>query len=182
MGYPFFLRTGLGSAKHYWKNTCFVPDAQSIARHIYEIIEWSEFVSLIGLPYSIWAVRKFIPFVSTFPAFHGLPVNRERRYFIENGRVLCHHPYWPEAAIEGHTAEANWKGKLAEINHEPADEISFLSSLAAKVSMAFEDAWSVDFALAQDGQWYAIDMALMRVSFHWPECPNHPEALQEISP
>jgi len=32
-------------------------------------------------------------------------------------------------------------------------------------------AWSLDWAFATDGTWYAIDMAPAASSFHWPGCP-----------
>ncbi len=40
------------------------------------------------------------------------------------------------------------------------------------ISAHFEGAWSLDWARHKDGSWYAIDMAPMQVSYHWPDCPN----------
>lgn len=34
VGYPFFLRSGQVSGKHEWENSCFVPNEESIKRHV----------------------------------------------------------------------------------------------------------------------------------------------------
>lgn len=176
-GYPVFLRSGHGSGKHYWKNTCFVRSAEDVPSHVGAIIEWSEAVDMMGLPTRTWAVREFLPLVSSFYAFKDLPVNRERRYFFGDGAVLCHHPYWPEYAIDKHTEEPDWKAKLAALNDEPDDEVAFLTAETEKVARVFREAgearpWSLDWAQTKDGQWYAIDMAIGAQSYHWDGCPN----------
>lgn len=179
-GYPVFLRTGHGSGKHEWRETCFVPRATALPAHVYNIVVWSNVVDFIGLPTNVWAVRQMLPMLSTFTAFDGFPVNKERRYFIEDGKVLCHHSYWPEFAVEGHTTEPGWQAKLAALNEETPDEVAMLTKLSEHVASAFagDGAWSLDWAQTQHGTWYAIDMAEMRRSFHWPGCPNAPAQKQ----
>ena len=65
LGYPVFLRNGHGAGKHYWERTCRVPDADSMASHVYEIAEWGECTSIVGLPLCTWAVREMLPLVTT---------------------------------------------------------------------------------------------------------------------
>jgi hypothetical protein len=119
-GYPAFLRTGQTSGKHFWNRTCFLESADNINQCIYELVEFSEIADFIGLPYGTWAVREFLNLESSFTAFPGrMPVNMERRYFIEDGHVLCHHPYWPAYSIEDQRPSApNWRDLLGKLNLE----------------------------------------------------------------
>lgn len=175
-GYPVFLRTGHGSGKHEWKSTCFVERPEDMGQHMFNLVEWSACVDLVGLPTRVWAVRKFLHLDSDFIAFDGFPVNRERRYFIADGRVRCSHPYWPEGAVAqsyGIDVEVpDWREKLAALNEETPDEIAHLTRLSEQVAAHFDGAWSLDWAMDVEGKWWAIDMAPAGMSFHWPACPE----------
>jgi ATP-grasp domain, R2K clade family 3 len=171
LGYPLFARTDLASGKHSWANTCYVPSADVLIRHVLNICEENEMAQIIGLDYCAIVLREFLQLETSFTAFAGFPVNKERRYFVRDGEVLCHHPYWPEGSIENHTNEPHWREKLVKLNAEDADEIALLSDYAVRVSKALGDCWSVDFAKAKDGKWYLIDMAQGHESFHWAGCP-----------
>jgi len=94
-GLPCFLRTGYGSGKHQWGETCYVTDPNTIADHVYHLVEWSELVSMIGLPYDVFAVRTLIKTRPVFKAFLGFPVTREFRVFARDGAVEHTQPYWP---------------------------------------------------------------------------------------
>lgn len=188
-----FLRTGYLSAKHSYRNTCNIdvdPEsvtAADLARPVCELLDHS---NNAWLPADVWAVRQFIPLEARFTCFCDLPIARERRYFIVGGGVQCHHPYWPAAALAEwfdsrqraiDDFECNipgpppdWAADLAELNTESDEEVELLSGLARQVAAEFEgdEGWSLDFAKGQDGQWYAIDMALAAESFHWEGCPH----------
>lgn len=177
-GFPVFLRTGHGSGKHEWKDTCFVASAGNMHAHVMGLLEWSEMVDMMGLPTETWVVREFLSLATTFHAFYGgMPINKERRYFFENGKVVCQHPYWPEVSIQDPDCE-DWAAKLAELNAESPEEIAFLTAETERVAAAFlqvhdlDGAWSLDWAYAADGRWYAIDMAVAGRSFHWDGCPQ----------
>ena len=173
MGYPAFLRAGDTSAKHRWKNTCYLSSRDELQRHVTELVEFGECSSLSGLFYNVWAVREFIPMHSTFTAFGGdLPINRERRYFVGDGKIICHHPYWPASAIYLHSKDEDWILKLELLNEESPSEIETLSAMALKAASAFDGKWSLDFSQATDGKWWAIDMAPMERSYHWEGCAN----------
>jgi hypothetical protein len=73
-------------------------------QHVYEIAEYSECADMIGIPWDTWVVREFLPTIpiGVCPGYGNMPVCREFRYFIEDGRYVCSHPYWPrEALIDG---------------------------------------------------------------------------------
>jgi len=170
-GPPVFLRTGQTSHKHGWRRTCYVTDLDALVGHVRELVEFSEIADMIGLPYQTWVLREFLDLDARFTAFDGMPVAVERRFFVAGGRVVCHHPYWPVEAIEGHTDEADWRRLLAETNAVTEAESATLLPMAQRVAEVFHD-WSVDFARTKAGDWYAIDMALARTSYHWPDCEH----------
>lgn len=169
--YPVFLRTGHGSGKHAWSSTCYLMHASEISTHVFNLVEWSATVDIAGLPTDTWAVRTFVPLHASFSAFHGMPVARERRYFIHNGVVQCSHPYWPKESIFMASAE-NWPVLLEELDRLTSDELDTVSSLATQVAESFKDEgyWSLDLAQARDGSWLALDMAQGLYSYHAPSC------------
>lgn len=177
IGYPVFLRTDLCSGKHGWKDTCFVRNPNDLESHVAAVCDANEMWSLAGLPYCAMVVREFLELETSFTAFDGnMPINTERRYFIDQGKVLCHHPYWPEDAFNEHPSrmarDTDWRAKLAAMNTESEQEIELLSEYARRVGKVMPEYWSVDFAKARAGKWYLIDMALGKNSYHWPNCPK----------
>lgn len=167
---PVFIRTDLSSAKHYWERSCFYDGTNELWKHLWEIIEFNLCADLMGLPFKALVVREFILMDSRFIAFRGnMPVNPERRYFIDKGKVLCRHPYWFEGAILYPNLE-NWKKVLREINTEDKQEIKLLTNYAQKVAKVLSGFWSVDFCKAKDEKWILIDCALGERSWHPEDC------------
>jgi hypothetical protein len=167
--YPVFLRTGHTSAKHSWKDSCYVESEERLRRCVWELIEFS-LMQIFELPIDIWVIREFLDLDIRFSAFWGdMPIATERRYFVEDGRVICSHPYWPAEAFERtHPKPEDWVARLAEMN---AVEIpQSIRADSEHVSAHFEGAWSLDWARHSNGSWYAIDMAPAEVSYHWPDC------------
>ncbi len=174
-GYPAFLRTGHGAAKHGWQQTCRVPSEVYLDRHVMRIVEWSAMTDFVGLSTNVWAMRRMLRLRSSFTAFDNFPVNIERRYFVEAGAVICHHSYWPPAAVaEGKPDDSHWKAKLTKMNVESPAEVAHLTRLSEQVARGFlgDGAWSLDWALDEDGTWIAIDMAPAERSFHWAGCTS----------
>jgi hypothetical protein len=175
MFYPCFLRTDLASGKHHWKDSCFVDDEAKIQKHVFEVVESNLMADITGLDFKAFAVREYIPMDSKFTAFYGdMPVNPERRYFVKDGTVVCHHPYWVEEAIEeSKTPSApNWRELSKEMNIETESEISLLTNYALMVTGKLSGAWSVDFCKAKDGRWILIDLAVANRSWHPQNCPH----------
>lgn len=166
MGYPCFLRTGHTSGKFEWRDTCFVASREVLPAHVAALVEYSECVDLIGLPYHVWAVRELLPTRSYGTAFRGMPVCKEFRVFVEGPQVRCWHPYWPENSFKGNLpAEYNELCKLEE------EDQRIVLDMASKVGYMMNNQWSVDVLLTDRG-WYVTDMARAESSWHWPECPN----------
>ncbi|MGB9886659.1 MAG: ATP-grasp domain-containing protein [Moorellales bacterium] len=169
-GYPVFIRTDQASGKHEWENSCFVASEEDLPRCLGGVIEFNEMADLE--PRAI-VIRRYIPLESAFTAFRGMPVARERRYFVLDGRVVCHHPYWPEDAVRflpGRQPQG-WREKLAALNEETLDEIELLNDYAVRLAAALPGYWSLDFARGAGGVWYFIDAARGELSWH-PECPH----------
>ncbi len=192
LGYPVFIRTDQASGKHDWKNACFVEREDSLFGNICKVVEFNELAGFWGLHPEALVFRRFIKLEAKFTAFYGgMPVAKERRYFVRDGIVECHHPYWIHDAIEDwdkrrHTLMArvkripdtqnigdmpkDWREILSELNRETLEEINLLSKYAAEIGKAIGPGyWSVDFAKGKDGVWYFIDMAEGEKSWH-PEC------------
>jgi hypothetical protein len=121
-------------------------------------------------------VREFIYLSYRFRAFGGLPIGCERRYFIRDGEVICHHPYWVKEAIKFYQQSKNWENLpwqmwLKELNTESEIEVRILTNIAEMVGSVLPGSWSVDFAKDREGKWWLIDMALAEQSWH-PPCKN----------
>ena len=166
IGCPVFMRTDLCSAKHGFEGTCYIGTPADIGRNIFSLVE--ETVCNWLDPCAI-AIREYLPPVYSFTAFRGLPVGRERRHFVEDGRVLCRHPYWPEEAIEpGRPDNPAWRDLLRGASEETVEESGLLTQYACALSGALPGAWSVDFMCTERG-WFFIDCALAKDSWH----PEH---------
>ena len=177
VGYPLFLRTDMSSAKHQWERTCFVPKVEDIFKHIRALIDETLTAGIFGeLDPNALVFREFLHLYSTFTAFSGLPIARERRYFIRDGVVECHHAYWIYDAIERGWGQRynNWRQLLFNLNREHKNEIKLLTSYAKRVAEVLRGYWSVDFACSKSRTWYLIDMAEGEKSWH-PEHSKHSE-------
>ena len=172
---PFFLRTDLASGKHEWLATCFVPslDGKVVESHVERVIEFNLCADLLGLPFRALVVREYIPMDEAFTAFLGTPINPERRYFVKDGAVTCHHPYWIEDAIRfwhPFPEPCGWRELLKKANTETPEEVDLLSGYALKAARVLEGSWSVDFCRGRDGTWYLIDCATAERSYHPTPC------------
>lgn len=171
IGFPCFLRTGHTSGKHRWRDTCFVEVPDRLERHVLMLVEESEMVGMMGLPYDVWAVRELLPTkpLATCPNYGGMPVNREFRYFVESEDVQCFHPYWPRAALEQGGLSVDDAARVAE-ELERVDRLDLVDSLACRAGEALGGAWSIDLLETERG-WYITDCALAKDSWHWDGCP-----------
>ena len=178
IGFPLFMRTDNSSCKHRWLKTCYVPDIDSLEYHFFELLSTSAMQGWMSYNDTGLSFREFLELDygyygdTKFTAFYGeFPVNKERRYFIKDGGIQCHHPYWYPNAIRNSNIESpNKEMILEQINSENKMEIELLSKYALEVASVFSDYWSVDFAKGLNEKWYLIDMARGENSFHWLEC------------
>jgi hypothetical protein len=182
IGWPCFLRTGHGSGKHQWNDTCYVPARSELAQHVFNLIEWSHVVDLMGLPTNAWAIRELL---QTEPLFHcqaygNFPVTREFRYFVnEDGLIVHHQPYWPDMAVEqGRPDDPAWKLKLHNANQRTSAERAQLRDLAHMSWQAVGGGyWSIDILQDANDQWYVTDMAEALRSFMYD-----PETQADMNP
>jgi len=175
LGLPVFIRTDQLSGKHEWSKTCFLNSyaEKDLQQHIWALTDATLGCDVMGRPVNAFAFREYIPMASKYTAFFGqMPVNPERRYFIENGKVLCHHPYWIKEAIVNPSVK-NWSKLSDKMNEETTGEIVLLMGYALRVADVMNGFWSVDFCKARDGRWILIDMALGESSWHPEECQNN---------
>lgn len=173
MGYPVFMRTDLSSGKHAYLKSCYVGSRRDVEKNLFGLIEQN---ALRDLFFSTIIIREFIYLDYRFKAFGGLPIAIERRYFIIDGKVACHHPYWIEDAIRFYKESKQWentlwKRSLQELNTESEIEVTILSNYAKMIAEVLDGNWSIDFAKGKDGCWWLIDMALAEESWH-PDCKN----------
>lgn len=163
IGLPVFLKTGYTSNKHSWKESCFVSDLKKLKSHIFSLVEFSACATPDRfMPCDFWAVREIIKTKSYFTYFHGeMPITKERRIFVRNGKIECSHSYWPEKVFEGIE-----KKKFKQLDKLTIKDKKELFSMAQYVSTIFQGYWSCDFLLGKNGQWYLTDMAIGEQSYH----------------
>ena len=187
IGYPLFLRTDLASGKHNWNKSCYVEKEEDLISHVREVLEFNYMADILGLPCKALVFREYIPLESYFVAFWGeMPVAKERRVFVRDGKVICHHAYWVEAAIVDGTRRVwnklptDWKEILdKKINAISIDEEAHLLKYALLVAKAIKGYWSVDFAKAKTGEWVLIDMGKGECSWHQEDCEFNTTAYKE---
>lgn len=187
LGWPCFLRTDHTSHKHGWRETCFLGGPTDIPRHVWNLIEFSEMVSfgVVDLSWDRWAVREMLPTIhhGSCPGYGNMPITREFRFFVADGRVQCWHPYWPAEALEAGGAVFKDGFSVETLNHLDQEELDHITSIVEAAGAAVGGAWSIDVLQAHLGghDWFVTDMALAEDSFHWPGCPNT-NALSAPSP
>lgn len=178
IGYPLFLRSDQGSGKHEWKDTCYVPFEGALLKHVAQLVAWHEMAGILGLSFRALVFREFLTLDAPFTAFNDMPVARERRYFVRDGKAVCWHPYWAEQAVLAYRGAtplpADWQQQLAQLNAMDDAEVQALTTMAETFGKRNPGYWSVDFARTRAGRWVLIDAARGEVSWHPDGCPHNP--------
>lgn len=165
IGTPCFLRNSFTSNKHNWDMACYLTDIEKLCFHVTNITEFS---AIIDCPNDYYYVREIIKTNPIFYAFRsGLPITKEFRLKLENGKVTHIQPYWDSKAIVEPTIE-NWEEEIKKIFTLTNQEYLFLENETLKIHEALpERDWSVDWLQAENGEWYLTDMALAHRSYWW---------------
>ena len=175
IGLPAFLRTGQGSGKHNFDRCCNLRKIEYLGQHVYNLVDWSYTVDMLGLATDVWAVREFLPVkaMALLPCYGNMPAVREWRLFVRDGKALCHYPYWPQDALQEGIGGPVGAASLFKILARSTPELDAeCIRLAERAGQAVGGGyWSVDVLEAR-GKLYVTDMALGEHSFHWPGCPN----------
>jgi len=176
--YPIFLRTDLTSAKHNYDESCIVNNEKELAKKIYNTLDFNFSVDLYP-EYLVF--RQYLDVYSTFKAFNSLPIGRELRFFINDGKVECIHRYWVKEVFTTdrwaiRTIPKNWEELWDDLYNIPQSE---LIRLKGEIESNFPSSlknlsWSMDFAYARPYSikedyayhWYLIDMGIAEDSYH----------------
>lgn len=178
MGFPVFLRTDFTSHKHSWEKTCFVPNRNAMFLHVYELAELSDMMNMDGsLNWDTWVVREMLPTIplAVCPRYGNMPVNREFRFFVRDGEIVCAHPYWPAEGLRQGGCNTDLE-LMTELGF-PSD-MSELEDLARRAGRAVGGSWSVDILETKRG-WFVTDLAEASKSFHWEGCEHAHEFPRE---
>lgn len=172
-GYPCFMRSDHTSNKHSWKDTCYLESESLIPAHVLSIVEFSE---CVWIPWDTWAVRELLSTIpyGVCPRYDDFPVCKEFRFFVDDGKVRCWHPYWPkEALVDGEwEVDADNDTAYTDLCDLDDETLTYLKSLAIRAGEACGGSWSIDFLETEYG-WYLTDMAEAHKSFHWEGCKHH---------
>lgn len=171
LGYPVFLRTDLSSAKHEGPDAYKVEGPDDWPSRVWRTIEDNAMKDLWP---SAFLVREWLDLEAPFVAFGGHPIANEWRVFASGDRVHCHHFYWPEEAISYFPGEEpeHWQEQLREMSYRVMPYSLRVKAKTAAQLCPEGKAWSVDFAKDKAGDWWLIDMAEAKASWHPDDCPN----------
>ena len=167
--YPVFIRGDCTSAKHGWSHTCYIADENTnLPRHIFEMIDFTFGASMCGeLENNSLYIREFIPLKSAgFTAFAGMPISKEVRCFIKDGKKQCQHEYWFAEAVGDTASVSDYKKRLDDLNNLSNGDQKTIDGYLMLVAGKLSEYWSVDFAQGEDDVWYLLDMARGETSYH----------------
>lgn len=96
---PIILKDYVKSAKHHWKEACFIPNA-SDRNHVDKVV--SRFLEIRGDELEGGLVfRQFINFKAlTTHSKSGMPLTKEFRLFVLDGKIVHWFNYWEEGNYE----------------------------------------------------------------------------------
>lgn len=164
IGYPFFIRTDITSAKHAGKSAWKVGSEDELNFALLTTLSASELKTTFQpIKASAILVREFLDLgTSGRTAFNGLPIGRELRVFADQRGIQCWHSYWPEEALTGKMDD----GGEPEIIHQPSINMEMTEVAKAAARAMGQGKWSIDFAQDTQGMWWLLDMATAGNSYH----------------
>lgn len=134
---PIIVKDYVKSQKHYWQEACFIPDASDLVSAetvIRKFIELQDVDLNEGLVF-----REYVELEEL--ASHsksGMPLTKEFRLFIENGKVISVFKYWDEGDYE---------------NIEPV--IEPFKEVIGKIKSNF---FTMDIAKRKNGEWIIVEL------------------------
>lgn len=176
IGYPLFLRTDETSNKFEWGNSCYVESKEKLYGNLLSILEMIEMS--FGIGFRGVALREFLNLETSFTSHRGMPVAKEFRLFVRNGKLECLHPYWPKVSIVKPSV-ANWQEEIDKLRILSPDDLNAILKELAKFNDELPEWWSIDFCKTVNGEWYLTDMAIGEQSYHWATCEHAPKEMLE---
>jgi len=171
-GPPAFLRSDVTSRKHRMQASR-IEDAQPSATVIAGVVEQHHLAMGMPMPSSYY-VREWLDLYHEFKAWAydhydcATPIAAELRYFLFDGDLYDFGFYWPKEAItrpDRDDWEGGWQRTRDTAMH--GVRVDAAEKYARRVADEFDTGyWSVDLALTERDQWYAIDRARGELSWH----------------
>ena len=167
IGLPVFIRTEMLSNKHDWKRSCFLEKKEDLISHLKNLVEQSSIATIDRMtPCNFFAVREMIPTESYFNYFPGeMPITKEVRIFVRDGKIECKHPYWPTKIFE-----SKYQDKVNSLRELSEEDDKMTNEMAMYISRLFSGYWSIDLLKAKSGKWFCTDMAIGERSWHDETC------------
>lgn len=141
------------SQKHYWEEACFIPNAsdwENVETVTKRFIELQDVDLNIGLVY-----REFVALQAlTEHSVSGMPLTKEFRVFVKEGRIMQCFNYWDEGDYGDATVDVN-----------------FLKTIIPKIKSQF---FTIDVAQTKKGEWIIVELGDGQVS-------GFPEMVDKIS-
>lgn len=131
------------SQKHYWKEACFIPDAsdlENVEKITRRFIELQDIDLNVGLVYRAFVELEHL----TEHSVSGMPLTKEFRILVKEGKVIQAFNYWDEGNYEA-----------------ISPNLSFLDSVIPSIKSNF---FSVDIAQQKNGQWIIVELGDRQVS------------------
>ena len=138
---PYVLKGATNSRKSLWLSHMFAENKEEMRKVYLRLMD----DALIG-DQGVY-IRQFEKFKTYGTAINGMPVAKEFRLFVLDGKIIAKGYYWsnhPEL-IEQHRPDAN------EIPR------SFLNEVMCRVSGSIRF-WVMDVAQREDGEWKIIEL------------------------
>jgi len=141
---PFVLKGETNSKKFLWKSHMFAEDKKR-AIEIHSLLCAD---SLIGEQDII--IRQYIPLHTYMIGLQDLPITKEFRFFILNGRVISSGYYW-----SSHVEEI--KEKLGKIPSSQEVPIEFMAKAINSIKSNI-NFFTIDVAQTESGEWIVIEL------------------------
>ncbi len=140
---PIIVKDYVKSQKHYWEEACFIPDASDLAnveKITKRFIELQDVDLNVGIVYRAFLNLQPLTIHST----SGMPLTKEFRIFVKNGKIIQSLMYWDEG---------NYATSLPNL--------SFLDNVIPTINSSF---FCIDIAQQENGQWIVVELGDGQVS------------------
>ncbi|BDS09794.1 ATP-grasp domain-containing protein [Aureispira anguillae] len=141
--HPIIVKDYVKSQKHYWKEACFIPDASDL-KQVEKITK--RFIELQDVDLNVGIVyRAFVELEPlTTHAISGMPLTKEFRLFVKNGKIIAAANYWDQGDYD-----------------LVAPNLIFLKAVIPCIKSNF---FSIDIAQQKDGNWIIVELGDGQVS------------------
>ena len=134
---PIVLKDYVKSQKHYWEEACFIPNAadkEQVNAVIQKFLELQDSDLNEGLVFREYVALEAL----TTHTASGMPLTKEFRVFVKNGKIISIYKYWDEGDYQ---------------NVEPVLET--FDAILPKIKSNF---FTMDIAKQKDGNWIIVEL------------------------